>query len=134
MARPVLRPLRRHRQPERVAAGVGPADHLVALVVVAEDEDPLLERRLGGSDASLELALRLGLVAVAASRSACHRLPSVRVAVVGPFHPYKGGIAQHTTTLAHRLSERGHALELIGWRRQYPKLLYPGQLTVDEPE
>lgn len=58
----------------------------------------------------------------------------MRVAIVGPFHPYKGGVAQHTTTLAHRLSERGHAVELIGWRRQYPRLLYPGQLTVDEPE
>ena len=34
---------------ERVARGVGPADHLVALVVVAEDEQPLAERRLGRS-------------------------------------------------------------------------------------
>ena len=30
---------------ERVAAGVGPADDLVALVVVAEDEEPVAERR-----------------------------------------------------------------------------------------
>ena len=34
-----------HRQPERVAPGVGPAHDLVALVVVAEDEEPLAERR-----------------------------------------------------------------------------------------
>ena len=32
-------------QLERVAAGVGPADDLGALVVVAEDQEPLAERR-----------------------------------------------------------------------------------------
>ena len=31
---------------ERVADRVGPADHLVALVVVAEDEEPVAERAL----------------------------------------------------------------------------------------
>ncbi len=32
-------------EPEGVAAGVGPANHLVALVVVAEDDDPVAEAR-----------------------------------------------------------------------------------------
>ena len=58
----------------------------------------------------------------------------MRIAVVGPAHPYKGGVAQHTTTLAHRLSAAGHDTVLVSWRAQYPKLLYPGQLTVAEPE
>jgi glycosyltransferase involved in cell wall biosynthesis len=53
---------------------------------------------------------------------------------VGPAHPYKGGAAQHTTTLAHRLSAAGHDTVLASWRAQYPRLLYPGQLTVAEPE
>ena len=35
--------LGQHRQPERVAPGVGPAHDLVALVVVAEDEQPVTE-------------------------------------------------------------------------------------------
>ena len=38
-----------HRQAVAVAAGVGPADHLVALVVVAEDEDAIAEGGLGGA-------------------------------------------------------------------------------------
>ena len=38
-----------HREAVAVAAGVGPADHLVALVVVAEDEDAIAEGRLGGA-------------------------------------------------------------------------------------
>ena len=43
------------RQPERVAAGVGPTHHLVALVVVAQHEDPVAEGGLGGPDALGEL-------------------------------------------------------------------------------
>jgi len=55
----------------------------------------------------------------------------MRIAVVGPTHPYKGGIAQHTTELARRLSLRGHDVRLVTWQNQYPARLYPGQLTVD---
>jgi hypothetical protein len=40
---------------ERVAPGVGPAHDLVALVVVAEDEDALAEGGLGGGDPPGEL-------------------------------------------------------------------------------
>ena len=29
---------------------------------------------------------------------------ALKVAVVGPTHPYKGGVASHTTTLAHELA------------------------------
>jgi len=59
---------------------------------------------------------------------------TVKIAIVGPAHPYKGGMAQHTTTLAHRLSAAGHDTVLVSWRAQYPRFLYPGQLTVAEPE
>jgi glycosyltransferase involved in cell wall biosynthesis len=40
----------------------------------------------------------------------------------------------HTTELAHRLAAAGHDTALESWSAQYPKLLYPGQLTVDVPE
>ncbi|WP_084099851.1 glycosyltransferase family 4 protein [Demequina sp. NBRC 110051] len=58
------------------------------------------------------------------------------VALVGPTHPFKGGIAQHTTRLAHGLERRGLTVDLVSWRHQYPRLLYPGRLTVPagEPE
>ena len=32
---------------------------------------------------------------------------ALKVAVVGPTHPYKGGVAAHTTSLAHELAEPG---------------------------
>ena len=48
---------------ERVADGVGPTDHLVALVVVTEDDEPVAEGRLGGGDAVDELVVgREGVV------------------------------------------------------------------------
>lgn len=58
----------------------------------------------------------------------------MRIAVVGPAHPYKGGGAQHATELAHRLAAAGHEVSLESWLAQYPRLLYPGQLTITEPE
>jgi D-inositol-3-phosphate glycosyltransferase len=58
----------------------------------------------------------------------------MRIAIVGPTHPYKGGVAQHTTQLAHRLAALGHDVTLESWLRQYPERLYPGQQRVDVPE
>lgn len=60
----------------------------------------------------------------------------MRIAVIGPTHPYKGGIAQHTTELCHRLAAAGHEVELVSWAEQYPDFLYPGQQRVpqDQPE
>jgi glycosyltransferase involved in cell wall biosynthesis len=58
----------------------------------------------------------------------------MRIAVIGPTHPYKGGISQYTTELAHQLTAAGHDVRLESWSHQYPKRLYPGQLTVEKPE
>jgi glycosyltransferase involved in cell wall biosynthesis len=59
-----------------------------------------------------------------------------RLALIGPTHPYKGGIAAHTTALAHRLAATGLALDLVSWSAQYPAFLYPGALRLpdDRPE
>jgi glycosyltransferase involved in cell wall biosynthesis len=58
----------------------------------------------------------------------------LRIGIVGPAFPYKGGGAHHTTELAHRLAAAGHDVVIESWRAQYPALLYPGQQTIDEPE
>ncbi|WP_326636082.1 glycosyltransferase family 4 protein [Streptosporangium sp. NBC_01755] len=58
----------------------------------------------------------------------------MRIAVVGPTYPYKGGGAAHTTELAHRLKAAGHDVVIESWRAQYPSFLYPGQQTVDTPD
>lgn len=58
----------------------------------------------------------------------------MKIAVVGPAFPYKGGGAHHTTELAHRLTAAGHDVTIESWRAQYPSFLYPGQQTIDRPE
>lgn len=57
---------------------------------------------------------------------------TMRITLVGPTYPYKGGVAQHTTELAFRLAEAGHDVELLSWSAQYPKRLYPGETQVAE--
>jgi glycosyltransferase involved in cell wall biosynthesis len=58
----------------------------------------------------------------------------VRIALIGPAHPYKGGGARHTTELARRLAAAGHDVIIESWRAQYPRRLYPGQQLLDAPE
>lgn len=55
----------------------------------------------------------------------------MKIAIVGPAHPYKGGIAQHTTELVHRLTAAGHEVEVVSWRTQYP-FFYPGDQFVPD--
>jgi glycosyltransferase involved in cell wall biosynthesis len=54
----------------------------------------------------------------------------MRIALVGPTHPFKGGVAAHTTQTAHALAAAGHEVRLVSWSRMYPKLLYPGEQSV----
>jgi glycosyltransferase involved in cell wall biosynthesis len=58
----------------------------------------------------------------------------VRIAIIGPAFPYKGGGAHHTTELAHRLAAAGHDVTLESWKAQYPSFLYPGEQTIATPE
>ncbi len=59
----------------------------------------------------------------------------MKIAIVGPAHPYKGGIAQHTTALAHHLKAAGNDVDIISWSKQYP-FFYPGVqfVATDKPE
>lgn len=59
----------------------------------------------------------------------------MRIALIGPAHPYKGGGARHTTELARWLTGAGHDVVLESWRHQYPAGLYPGgRQTVEVPD
>lgn len=60
----------------------------------------------------------------------------LRIVVVGPTHPYSGGIAAHTTSVAHRLRAAGHRVHLMSWKAQYPSFLRGGTTRVpgSEPE
>lgn len=47
----------------------------------------------------------------------------MKVVIVGPTYPYKGGIAQYTSQLFNAVSEK-HDASLISYKMQYPKLLF----------
>lgn len=55
-----------------------------------------------------------------------------RIALVGPAHPYRGGIAHFTEHLAAGLEGRGHATRVITFTRQYPERLFPGRTQFSE--
>lgn len=54
----------------------------------------------------------------------------MRICVVGPTFPYRGGVAHYTTLLVQHLRER-HQVYLLSYRRQYPRLLFPGNTAPD---
>ena len=55
----------------------------------------------------------------------------MKVVLVGPVHPFRGGIAHYTTLFSQELLARGHETQLISFSRQYPAWLYPGTSDVD---
>jgi D-inositol-3-phosphate glycosyltransferase len=55
----------------------------------------------------------------------------MKIVLIGPVYPYRGGIAHHTAQLARALQERGHQLLVISFQRQYPAWLYPGSTDRD---
>jgi glycosyltransferase involved in cell wall biosynthesis len=50
----------------------------------------------------------------------------MRIALVGPVYPFRGGIAHYTSMLARALNDQHHDTLVVSYRRQYPRRLYPG--------
>lgn len=63
----------------------------------------------------------------------CWRNPiaEMKVVLVGPVYPYRGGIAHYTTMLYRAFKKRGHDVLMISFKRQYPQWLYPGRSDKD---
>lgn len=55
----------------------------------------------------------------------------MKIDLIGPAYPYRGGIAHYTTRLARELEDQGHDLRLINFSRQYPSRLFPGTSQED---
>lgn len=55
----------------------------------------------------------------------------MKITVVGPTYPYRGGIAHYTTLLVKHLRGAGHATKLYSYTRQYPRWLFPGKTDKD---
>ena len=55
----------------------------------------------------------------------------MKISLIGPVTPYRGGIAHFTTLLAKQLIDAGHNVQVISFKKQYPKWLYPGESDKD---
>ncbi len=51
----------------------------------------------------------------------------MRLALIGPSAPLRGGIAQYHDRLARELAAGGHVVTRLSFRRMYPQLLFPGR-------
>lgn len=71
-------------------------------------------------------------VSIRTSGQAVVRSHLVKIALVGPAWPLRGGIAATTSALAAALARRGSLAAFVVPRRQYPPLLYPGSADTDE--
>ena len=54
----------------------------------------------------------------------------MRIALVGPTYPFRGGIAHHTTLLCKALRAK-HDVRFYTFSRQYPQWLFPGKTDRD---
>ena len=62
------------------------------------------------------------------------QLPPVRplrVALVAPMWPLRGGIAHFAASMARSLAARGHDVRAVTFARQYPARLFPGKTQLD---
>jgi len=50
----------------------------------------------------------------------------MRIAIVGPFPPFRGGIADLNSALAYHLSKM-HEVHAFNFTTQYPKAFFPGK-------
>ncbi len=57
----------------------------------------------------------------------------MRISIVGPSYPFRGGIAQCTTLLYRHLRSQ-HTVTFYSFKRQYPAWLFPGKTDKDNSE
>ena len=51
----------------------------------------------------------------------------MKIIILGPSWPYRGGIAAFTERLAHQYISEGHEVEVLTFTLQYPSFLFPGK-------
>lgn len=50
----------------------------------------------------------------------------MKIAILSPFYPYRGGISQFGASLYRAFEHTGHQVQAYTFTRQYPELLFPG--------
>ncbi len=55
----------------------------------------------------------------------------MRVSIIGPAYPLRGGISHHIYYLKRELTNQGHLVQVVSFRKLYPRLLFPGSNQFD---
>lgn len=55
----------------------------------------------------------------------------MRVSILGPAYPLRGGIAHHVYWLWRELNNRGHTVQVVSFKKLYPNILFPGTTQLD---
>ena len=58
----------------------------------------------------------------------------MRIAILSPFYPYRGGIAQFSAMLYNALTEKGNTVKAFNFKKLYPDFLFPGKTQYVEKE
>ena len=56
----------------------------------------------------------------------------MKIVILGPAYPYRGGIAAFNERIAYQLMEEGHEVEILTFTVQYPSFLFPGKTQYSE--
>ena len=51
----------------------------------------------------------------------------MKIGILGPAHPYRGGIAAFTERMAQALIAAGHEVTIYTYTLQYPSFMFPGK-------
>lgn len=55
----------------------------------------------------------------------------MKIALLGPCYPFRGGIAHYTASLYQALIDAGHTVHVYNFSRQYPSIFFPGKSQLD---
>ena len=57
-----------------------------------------------------------------------------KVIIIGPAHPYRGGIANFNNSLADAFFKNGDDIEILSFKLQYPSFLFPGKTQFESSD
>jgi glycosyltransferase involved in cell wall biosynthesis len=58
----------------------------------------------------------------------------MKITILGPAHPYRGGIAALNERLAKELVSEGHEVNIVSFTLQYPSFLFPGKTQFSDQD
>ena len=61
-------------------------------------------------------------------------MSSKKVIIIGPAHPYRGGISNFNNSLAQAYNDKGDDVQVFSFSLQYPSFLFPGKTQYENSD